>query len=187
MIFAQNLAEACSAAGFQQAFGVSGANIESFFYALGQRTELLLAKHEASAISMAEGYFRVTGKPGLVLTTSGGGAFHTLAPLAEALASEVPLLVIVGQIASDQEGCGGFQDSSGQDTRIDAEKIFSNVTVAVRKIRALDQVQETLDFLIHAAIQQRGPAVLLVPRELWSQTLPEALSLLRICGWVCSF
>jgi acetolactate synthase-1/2/3 large subunit len=162
--------------GCTHVFGVSGANIEPLFYALHLNRTItpVLAKHEANAVTMAEGYFRKTGKPGIVIMTSGGGAFNTLAPLTEALASAIPLLVIAGQIPCHQEGRGGFQDSSGNGTRIDAEAIFRPVCLQVHKLRHAQSLGWVLDDLLSTALGQGGPAVLLVPRNLFQTVLCSA-------------
>ena len=159
--------------GTSHVFGVGGASIEPLFHELHWRTKIkpVLAKHEASAVTMAEGYFRQTGKMGVVMVTSGGGAFHTLAPLTEALASGVPLLVIVGQIPRVLEGRGGFQDSSGQATPIEAVAIFKPETVATRRLNHAEELGETLDFLITIALNKRGPCALLINRDLFTHEL----------------
>lgn len=171
MNLAQAVALFLESRGCSHSFGVSGANIEHLFYALHHTERIMpvLAKHEASAINMAEGYFRKTGQPGVVLVTSGAGAFHTLGPLTEAMSAEIPMLVIAGQVARAQEGRGGFQDSSGLGTRIDAIKTFAPVTVLQRKLQEDDDIGVILDELWNAALEQRGPVVLLVPRDLWEK------------------
>ncbi len=171
MNIAQAVARFLESHGCSHSFGVSGANIEHLFYALHQRKRVMpvLAKHEASAVNMAEGYFRKTGQPGVVLVTSGAGAFHSLGPLTEALTSQIPMLVIAGQVATQQEGRGGFQDSSGLGTRVDAMKAFAPVTILQRKLRDSDDIGEILDELWQAALEGRGPVVLFVPRDLWEK------------------
>ncbi len=148
-------------------FGVSGANIEDLFFALRKSDSIktIIAKHEAGAVAMAEGYFYKTGKLGVVLTTSGGGAFQTLAPLTEALSSRIPLLVIVGQIPSYTEGQGAFQDSSGIYTPVNALEIFSAVCVAAKKLDEYEEILNTLDYLISEAFSRTGPTALLIPSD----------------------
>lgn len=168
------LAQYLADSGLSHVFGVSGANIEHLFYALREQGQVIpvLAKHEANAVTMAEGYFRKTGKMGAVMVNSGGGAFNTLSPLTEALASGIPMLVIAGQILQAGEGRGGFQDSSGRSnfrSPIDAEAIFQPVAVAVRKLIAAHQLREILDELVAAALAGRGPVVLLIPRNLYGE------------------
>ena len=162
------LADTLEARGVTHIFGVGGASIEGLFLSLHNRTttKVVLAKHEAAAIHMAEGYFRSTGKVGVVLATSGGGAFNTLSPLTEALASDIPLLLIAGQIPSNLEGRGGFQDSAGQHTPIDAEAIFAAVCRKVIKVKNPEDSAANLLGLMDAAEVQRGPVVLLINRDI---------------------
>ncbi len=154
--------------GLSHFFGVSGANIEDLFFALHKNNniKIIIAKHEASAVTMAEGYFYKTGKLGVVLTTSGGGAFQTLAPLTEALSSRIPMLVIVGQIPKSNEGQGAFQDSSGINTPINALDIFSVVCIAAKKLDDYTEIYNTLDYLISEALERSGPTALLIPCDL---------------------
>lgn len=167
MNVAEVIADILRNRGLTHVFGVGGANIEGLFVAIHQcsHIKVIIAKHEAAAIQMAEGYFRATGKPGVVLVTSGGGAFNTLGALTEALSSDIPLLLIAGQIPSSLEGCGGFQDSSGRQTPIDAENIFETVCRKVVKLRTPDAIGTVLGELLHTAESERGPVVLLISRD----------------------
>ena len=155
----------------QHVFGVSGANIEHLFYAITrcEGMEAILAKHESNAVTMAEGHFRKTGKPGVAMVTSGGGAHNTLASLSEAYESEIPMLLIVGQIAMEQEGGGGFQDSSGGSNRINSIEVFTPFSLKTIKLTEASQLIPSLNELFELAVEHRGPTVLLVPRNLWDK------------------
>jgi acetolactate synthase-1/2/3 large subunit len=162
--------------GIDRAFGVSGANIELVFdAAVRHRTlDAVLAKHEAAATMMAMGWQERAGLPGVVLTTSGGGAFNIVAPLAEALDTAIPLVALVGQSPAARDGSGVFQDSSGTHTRVDAERILGGVAVHCERLTDPAEVLPALHRAFAAAIAQRGPAVLLLPRDVQSGPPPEA-------------
>ena len=153
--------------GIDRLFGVSGANIELVFDAAVHHPTIdaVLAKHEGSAATMAIGWNQRSGLPGAVATTSGGAAFHIVAALTEALDSEIPLLALVGQCATSGEGRGAFQDSSGKGTRVDAERILQAATVHCERVADPDRVPEALHEAVAAAISLRGPAALLLPRD----------------------
>lgn len=70
-----------------------------------------LARHEQGAIHAAEGFARATGKPGVVLTTSGPGAMNLLTGLADALMDSTPIVAISGQVGCAMLGKDAFQES----------------------------------------------------------------------------
>ena len=88
-----------AATGVEYIFGVDGANIEDLYDAAHFRDDItaVLAKHEFSAATMADGYSRSGAGLGVVAATSGGGCLNTVAGLGEALASRVPVLALIGQ------------------------------------------------------------------------------------------
>ncbi|KAJ5690899.1 acetolactate synthase mitochondrial precursor [Penicillium macrosclerotiorum] len=73
--------------------------------------DFVLSKHEQGAGHMAEGYARVSGKPGVVLVTSGPGATNVVTPMADALADGVPMVVFCGQVATTAIGSDAFQEA----------------------------------------------------------------------------
>src|ERR1700684_2383012 len=108
-------------------FGVDGANIEDLYDAAHFRSGItaVLAKHEFSAATMADGYSRSGAGLGVVAATSGGGALNLVAGLGESLASRVPVLALVGQPATAMDGRGSFQDTSGRNGSLDRSGLFS--------------------------------------------------------------
>jgi acetolactate synthase-1/2/3 large subunit len=123
---------------------------------------------------------------GVVLTTSGGGAMNLVHALAEARASRVPVLALVGEPPSDVQGRGAFQDTSGRAGAVDAAEVFRAVAVhAVRVARAEDTLGLLAAAVDAATGDIPGPAVLLLAkdlqrapvealRELAGATLPSA-------------
>src|SRR3984893_12665394 len=156
-------------------FGVDGANIEDLYDAAHFRSDItaVLAKHEFSAATMADGYSRSgagmgagpgTGL-GVVAATSGGGALNLVAGLGESLASRVPVVALVGQAPTAMDGCGSFQDTSGRNGSLDAEAVFSAVSVFCERVLTPADVVSALPRAI-AAARTGGPAVLLLPKDI---------------------
>src|SRR3954464_14071481 len=100
MIVVDFIAEGIERQGIRHVFGVGGANIEDMFAAVQRRRprmRAVLNKHEHAAGTAADAYARLTGGLGVVLATSGGGAMNLVHAIAEARASRVPLLALVGE------------------------------------------------------------------------------------------
>ncbi|MCH0564587.1 MULTISPECIES: thiamine pyrophosphate-binding protein [unclassified Streptomyces] len=163
-----HLASALAGAGVTHLFGVGGANIEDLYDAVhrGGAIRGVVAKHEFSAVTMADGYARTTGRLGVVAATSGGGAMNLVPGLAEAHASRVPVLALVGQPPTDQEGLGAFQDSSGKSGSFDAQQIFTPLSRFCARVDDPHSLAELLPRAVEAAqAEPRGPAVLLLPKD----------------------
>ncbi len=154
-------------------FGVSGANIEELLIAADQDGEIkiVLAKDESSSVAMAQAYYLKTNRPGVIFSTSGGGAFNLISPLVESLESEIPLMALVGQTDQSLEGKGGFQDSSGISSRVNAKDLFSQVTLSCAKPDGPIDTIKTLNKLFTLAQKERGPCVLLLKKNLLSKKL----------------
>lgn len=105
--------ESLLAEGVDTIFGYPGGAILPTYDALVQNTKLrhVLVRHEQGAAHMAEGYARVSGRPGVVLVTSGPGATNTVTGLADAHMDSTPLVVICGQVASTMLGNDAFQEA----------------------------------------------------------------------------
>jgi len=161
-----------AAAGVGHFFGVHGANIEDFYDAAFFCPDVtaVLAKHEFSAATMADGYSRATGGLGVVMATSGGGALNLVAGLGESYAGRVPVLALVGQSPTALDGRGAFQDTSGRNGSLDAEAVFSAVSVYCRRIVNPDHILTALPEAV-AAARDGGPAVLLLPKDVQQATV----------------
>ena len=148
-------------------FGVDGANIEDLYDAAHFQRGItaVLAKHEFSAAAMADGYSRSGAGLGVVAATSGGGALNLVAGLGESLASRVPVLALIGQTATTMDGRGSFQDTSGRNGSLDAEAVFSAVSLSCERVLAPADIVAALSRAI-AAARSGGPAVLLLPKDI---------------------
>jgi acetolactate synthase-1/2/3 large subunit len=154
-------------------FGVDGANIEDLYDAAHFSSDItaVLAKHEFSAATMADGYSRSGAGLGVVAATSGGGALNLIPGLGESLASRVPVLALVGQPATTMDGRGSFQDTSGRNGSLNAEALFSAVSVFCRRVLTPDDIVSALPSAI-AAARTGGPAVLLLPKDIQQAKVP---------------
>jgi acetolactate synthase-1/2/3 large subunit len=98
--------------GVEYVFGLSGGAAMPIFDALvDSKIKLILVRHEQGATHMADGYARATGKPGVVLVTSGPGATNTVTGLLTALMDSVPMIVLTGQTISPMLGKDAFQEA----------------------------------------------------------------------------
>jgi acetolactate synthase-1/2/3 large subunit len=166
-----HIVERLAAVGVDHIFGVDGANIEDLYDAAHFRSDItaVLAKHEFSAAAMADGYSRSGAGPGsglgVVAATSGGGALNLVAALGESLASRVPMLALVGQTPTTMDGRGSFQDTSGDNGSLNAQAVFSEVSVSCERVLAPADAAPALSRAI-AAARTGGPAVLLLPKDI---------------------
>ncbi|WP_378734850.1 thiamine pyrophosphate-binding protein [Nocardia brasiliensis] len=169
------LVHAVSALGVRHIFGVDGANIEDLYDAVFDAPDEVtgvIAKHEFSAATMADGYARSTGGIGVVAATSGGGAMNLVAGLAESFASRVPVLALVGQPPTTLEGNGAFQDTSGRAGTIDAVRMFGEITRYCARVETGAEVPDQLARAVSAA-RHGGPAVLLLPKNVQQSNMAE--------------
>src|SRR5688500_15819676 len=98
--------------GVEYIFGLSGGAAMPMFDALvDSKIKLILVRHEQGATHMADGYARATGKPGVVLVTSGPGATNTVTGLLTALMDSVPMIVLTGQTPTFNLGKDAFQEA----------------------------------------------------------------------------
>src|ERR1700760_1484925 len=143
-------------------FGVDGANIEDLYDAAFYREDIIavLAKHEFSAATMADGYSRSGAGLGVVAATSGGGALNLVPALGESFTSRIPVLALVGQPATTMDGLGSFQDTSGLNGSLNAEALFSQISVFCRRITSPADIASALPGAPPPA-KKGGPAVLL--------------------------
>ena len=170
-----HIVERLAAVGVDHIFGVDGANIEDLYDAAHFQPEItaVLAKHEFSAATMADGYSRGGAGLGVVAATSGGGALNLIAGLGESLTSRVPVLALVGQTATTMDGRGSFQDTSGRNGSLDAEAVFSAVSVSCERVLTPGDIVAALSRAI-AAARTGGPAVLLLPKDIQQGYLEES-------------
>ena len=109
--------------GVEYIFGYPGGSALHIYDAIfrQQKIEHILVRHEQAATHMADGYARSTGRPGVVLVTSGPGATNAITGIATAYMDSIPMVVISGQVPSDLIGTcvsrdryGGHLSSGGE-------------------------------------------------------------------------
>ncbi|MFE1357353.1 thiamine pyrophosphate-binding protein [Streptomyces harbinensis] len=160
--------------GLHDVFGVDGANIEDLYDAVqsaGAPLRALVAKHEFSAATMADGYHRASGRPAAVAATSGAGAMNLVPGLAELRASRVPALALIGQPPAALDGTGSFQETSGAAGTMDAERLFAEIGVFCARVREPGEIVTLLPRAWTAALTAPGPAVLLLPKDVQQAVL----------------
>ena len=110
---AEILVESLVRQGVEFVFGYPGGAVLPIYDALfhEDRLQHVLVRHEQGATHAAEGYARSTGKPGVVLVTSGPGATNAITGIVDALMDSIPLVVITGQVATHLIGTDAFQES----------------------------------------------------------------------------
>lgn len=107
------LVEALLDCGVEVIFGYPGGAVLPIYDALFEQKRIrhVLCRHEQGAAHAAEGYARSTGKPGVVLVTSGPGATNAVTGIADALMDSIPMVVITGQVPSTLIGTDAFQEA----------------------------------------------------------------------------
>ena len=108
----QILVECLKAEGVEAVFGYPGGAVLHIYDALFQQEQVqhILVRHEQGAVHMADGYARATGKPGVVLVTSGPGATNAVTGIATAHMDSIPLVIITGQVPTSLIGNDAFQE-----------------------------------------------------------------------------
>ena len=172
-----HIVDELAAGGVDYVFGVDGANIEDLYDAMNFCDGItgVLAKHEFSAATMADGYSRASSRLGVVAATSGGGSLNLVAGLGESYASRVPVLALVGQPPTPLDGRGSFQDTSSAGGSLDAVALFSAVSVYCKRVIDPADIVKALTEAV-AAAKAGGPAVLLLPKDV-QQSMIERIDM----------
>jgi acetolactate synthase-1/2/3 large subunit len=156
--------------GVEYVFGVPGGAIEPIYNALarsGRRggPQAVVARHEAGAAFMADGYARETGRLGVCIATSGPGATNMITGVACAYDNGVPLLAITGQPPLHSFGKGALQESSC--TGINAVAMFKHCTRYNSLVSHAGQLQAKLTNALMQALQAPyGPSHLSIPVDI---------------------
>lgn len=163
--------------GVEYVFGVPGGSIEPFYNALARSErrggiKAVIARHEAGAAFMAEGYARETGRLGVCCSTAGPGATNLITGVASAYSDNVPMLVISAQTSLDRFGQGSLQESSC--TSINTVEMFARCTRYNTLVSHTAQLEtKLLQAISHALSNQPGPAHLGVPLDVMRHPVSE--------------
>src|SRR3954464_8343752 len=149
-------------------FGYPGGAILPVFDELYKTpAKFILNRHEQASGHCADGYARVTGKPGVCIVTSGPGATNTVTPLATAQMDSIPIVVFSGQVPTKAIGNDAFQEA-------DVTGITRPCTkwnYLVKNIRELPRVINEA-FLV-ATSGRPGPVLIDLPKDISAGTMPE--------------
>ena len=147
--------------GVEVLFGYPGGAVLPIYDALHAEPRLrhVLVRHEQGATHAAEGYARSTGKPGVVLVTSGPGATNAVTGIADALMDSIPMVVITGQVPTHLIGSDAFQEC-------DTVGITRSCTKHNILVSRPDQLARALHEAFHIATSGRpGPVLVDVPKD----------------------
>ena len=110
---AEILIRALTDQGVEVIFGYPGGAVLPIYDALFSQNQIrhILVRQEGGAVHAAEGYARSTGKPGVVLVTSGPGATNAVTGLTDALMDSIPIVCLTGQVATHLIGNDAFQEA----------------------------------------------------------------------------
>jgi acetolactate synthase-1/2/3 large subunit len=161
MTGARMVVEALKDQGVEVVFGYPGGAVLPIYDEVFQQNDIrhILVRHEQGAVHMAEGYARSTGKPGVVLVTSGPGATNAVTGLTDALMDSIPLVVLTGQVPTFMIGTDGFQEA-------DTVGITRPCTKHNWLVKETDALASTLHQAFHVATSGRpGPVLIDIPKD----------------------
>ncbi|KAF8344239.1 thiamine diphosphate-binding protein [Cantharellus anzutake] len=157
--------------GVKQVFGYPGGAILPVFDAIynSKHFHFVLPRHEQGAGHMAEGYARVSGKPGVVLVTSGPGATNVVTPMQDALSDGVPLVVFCGQVATSAIGSDAFQEA-------DVVGISRSCTKWNVMVKDISELPRRINEAFKIAVSGRpGPVLVDLPKDVTAGILRTPL------------
>jgi acetolactate synthase-1/2/3 large subunit len=161
MTGAEMVLQALKDNGVEHIFGYPGGAVLPIYDELHQQDaiEHILVRHEQGAGHMAEGYARSTGKPGVVLVTSGPGATNVVTALQDALMDSIPLVCITGQVPTSLIGSDAFQEC-------DTVGITRPCTKHNWLVKDVNQLSRTIHEAFRIATTGRpGPVVVDIPKD----------------------
>ncbi len=149
--------------GVDVVFGVPGGAVLPAYDPLGTSPiRHILARHEQGAGHMAEGYAMTTGRPGVVIATSGPGATNLVTPLMNALMDSTPIVAITGQVATGVIGTNAFQEAPTTEITRAATKRNWLVTDPASLIGTLREA------FVVATSGRPGPVLVDVPKDVFA-------------------
>ncbi|MFY0641787.1 MAG: acetolactate synthase 3 large subunit [Bermanella sp.] len=152
--------------GVEYVYGYPGGSLLHVYDAFYQQEAVkhVLVRHEQAATHMADGYARATGKPGVVMVTSGPGATNTITGIATAFTDSIPMIVITGQVMSHLIGDDAFQET-------DMMGISRPIVKHSFSIKHPSEIADTVKKAFYIATSGRpGPVVIDIPKDM---TIPN--------------
>ncbi|HEY4600473.1 MAG TPA: acetolactate synthase large subunit [Cerasibacillus sp.] len=153
--------------GVEMLFGYPGGAVLGLYDALYKSPiDHVLARHEQGAIHAAEGYARVSGKPGVVIATSGPGATNVMTGIADAMMDSLPMVVFTGQVASHVIGTDAFQEA-------DVVGMTTPITKQNYQIKSIEELPRVVKEAFHIATTGRpGPVLVDIPKNIAAELTP---------------
>jgi acetolactate synthase I/II/III large subunit len=161
MTGAKMIVQALIDQGVDTVFGYPGGAVLPIYDEVFQQNSIkhVLVRHEQGAVHAAEGYARSTGKPGVVLVTSGPGATNAVTGLTDALLDSIPLVVLTGQVPTFMIGSDAFQEA-------DTVGITRPCTKHNWLVKDTDNLAGVLHEAFHVATSGRpGPVLVDIPKD----------------------
>ena len=174
MTGAEMVVQALIDQGVDTVFGYPGGAVLPIYDEIFQQTKIkhILVRHEQGATHAAEGYARSTGKPGVVLVTSGPGATNAVTGMTDALMDSIPMIVLTGQVPTFMIGNDAFQEA-------DTVGITRPCSKHNWLVKDTDQLADVIHQAFHVATHGRpGPVLVDIPKDVQfakgSYTPPKA-------------
>ena len=162
---AEIIIECLKAEGIDYVFGYPGGAVLHIYDAFYKQNDVqhILVRHEQGATHAADGYARSTGKPGVVLVTSGPGATNAVTGIATAYMDSIPMIVITGQVPSHLIGNDAFQE-------VDSVGITRPIVKHNFLISNVNDIAETFKKAFFVATTGRpGPVVIDIPKDITAE------------------
>ena len=157
--------------GVKHIFGYPGGAILPVFDAIynSKHFDFILPKHEQGAGHMAEGYARASGKPGVVLVTSGPGATNVITPMQDAMSDGTPMVVFCGQVPTTAIGTDAFQEADV----IGISRACTKWNVMVKNVAELPKrIKEAFEI---ATSGRPGPVLVDLPKDVTASILQRPI------------
>ncbi|MCK0148674.1 acetolactate synthase 3 large subunit [Marivita sp. S6314] len=161
MTGAKMVVQALKDQGVDTVFGYPGGAVLPIYDEIFQQNGIrhFLVRHEQGAVHAAEGYARATGKPGVVLVTSGPGATNAVTGLTDALMDSIPIVVLTGQVPTFMIGSDAFQEA-------DTVGITRPCTKHNWLVKDTDKLSGVIHEAFHVATSGRpGPVLVDIPKD----------------------
>ncbi len=161
MTGAQIVVQALKDQGVDTVFGYPGGAVLPIYDEIFQQNDIrhILVRHEQGATHAAEGYARSTGRPGVVLVTSGPGATNAVTGMTDALMDSIPIIVLTGQVPTFMIGNDAFQEA-------DTVGITRPCTKHNWLVKDTNILAETIHQAFHVATHGRpGPVLVDIPKD----------------------
>jgi acetolactate synthase-1/2/3 large subunit len=164
---AQIVIESLIAEGVEVIFGYpGGAILPTYDALLDSKIKHVLVRHEQGATHMAEGYARVSGRPGVVIVTSGPGATNAVTGIADAYMDSTPMVVISGQVGTALIGNDAFQEVDF----VGITRPCSKHNYLVKDVKDLARIVKEAFYI--ASTGRPGPVIIDIPKDIQQAEYP---------------